>query len=153
MAQKPNEDLELRIDKFTFRFPTGLRFSEAGLWIRREGDLVRLGLSDFAQRRAGDVAFASLTPAGTVLGVGDEVASVETVKVNVSLPSPVNGIVREVNSLLQDTPELINQDPYGNGWIALMEAEDLEAQLNGLLDAEMCVALARRQAEAELNPS
>ncbi|HYK90396.1 MAG TPA: glycine cleavage system protein H [Acidobacteriota bacterium] len=153
MAHNPNEDLELRIDKFTFRFPTGLRFSEAGLWIRREGGLVRVGLSDFAQRRAGDIAFANLTPAGTVLGIGDEVASIETVKVNISLPSPVNGIVREVNSALQDTPELINQDPYGNGWIALVGSEDLEAPLNGLLDAEMCVALARRQAEAELNPS
>ncbi len=150
MSQNPNQSLELRIDKFIFRFPRNLRYSDAGLWIQREGNLIRLGLSDFAQRRAGDIAFANLTPAGTVLGVGDEVASIETVKVNVSLPSPVTGIVRETNSALQETPELINQDPYGTGWIAVLEPEEPGSQLGGLLDAEAYVDLARQQAEVEL---
>jgi glycine cleavage system H protein len=107
-------------------------------------------LSDLAQQRNGDIAFANLTPAGTVLDIGDEVASIETVKVNISLPSPVKGIIQEVNSALQEAPELINQDPYGMGWIAAVEPEDLEPQLSGLLDAEAYVDLARQQAEAEL---
>jgi glycine cleavage system H protein len=150
MAHNPNKNLELRIDKFTFRFPNSLRYSEAGLWARREGNLVFLGLSDFAQQRAGDIAFAYLTPIATVLRVGDEVASIETVKVNLSLPSPVNGIVREANSALQETPELINQDPYGKGWMAVVEVESLELQLSGLLEADAYLDLARQQAEAEL---
>ncbi len=111
---------------------------------------VRLGLSDFSQKRAGDIAFANLTNAGTMLCVGDEVASIETVKVNISLPSPVTGIVHEVNSSLQETPELINQDPYGKGWIAVVEPNDMESQLSGLFGAEAYLDLARRQAEAEL---
>jgi len=150
MAHEPNEHLELRIDKFTFRFPKTLRYSEAGLWIKREGSLVRLGLSDFAQQRSGDIAFANLAPAGTVLDVGDEVASIETVKVNVSLPSPVKGTIRAVNSSLQEAPELINQDPYGKGWIAVVESEALELPLSQLLDAEAYFDLARHQAEAEM---
>ncbi len=149
MAQEPNERLELRIDKFTFRFPKTLRYSEAGLWVKLEGSLVRMGLSDFAQQRSGDIAFANLAPAETVLDAGDEVASIETVKVNVSLPSPVRGIIRAVNSSLQEAPELINQDPYGKGWVALVEPEDLELQWRGLLDAEAYLDLARDLAEAE----
>ncbi len=150
MAPNPNESLELWIDKFIFRFPRSLRYSDAGLWTKREGNLVRLGLSDFAQQRAGDIAFANVTQIGTVLRVGDEVASIETVKVNVSLPSPVAGIVQEVNSSLQQTPELINQDPYSQGWIILVEPNDLESELPALLGAEAYLDLVRRQAEVEL---
>ncbi len=69
---------------------------------------------------------------------------------NISLPSPVTGIAQEVNSSLQETPELINQDPYGKGWISVVELEDPEAQLSGLFDAESYLTLARQQAEAEL---
>jgi glycine cleavage system H protein len=142
--------LELTVDKFTFRFPRDLHYSEAGLWMRQEGSLVRLGLSDFAQQRNGDIAFANLVPAGTTLNFGDEVASIETVKVDISLPSPVKGIILEVNSAIQEAPELINQDPYGRGWIAVVQPECLERPLFGVLDAEAYVALVREQAETEL---
>ncbi len=150
MVHNPNQSLELRIDKFIFRFPRSLRYSDAGLWTSQEGDMVRLGLSDFAQQRAGDIAFANLTRAGTVLDIGDELANIETVKVNVSLPSPVRGIVREINSALHEAPELINQDPFGRGWIALVEAEQLESQLSVLLEAEAYLDLARQEAEVEM---
>lgn len=149
MAHDPNEHLELRIDKFTFRFPKSLRYSEAGLWIRREGSLARLGLSDFAQQRNGDIAFANLAPIGTELDAGDEVASIETVKVNISLPSPVKGTITEVNSALREAPELINQEPYSSGWIAVLQPEDLAGDLCKLLDASAYLELARQQAEAE----
>ncbi len=142
--------LELTIDKFTFRFPKSLLYSEAGLWVRREGSMIRLGLSDFAQQRNGDIAFANLAPIGTELGVGDEIASIETVKVNVSLQSPLKGTIVEVNSALRDAAELINQDPYGEGWIAVVEPEDTGLPLSGLLDAKGYLNLARQQAEAEL---
>jgi glycine cleavage system H protein len=147
-AMKPH--LELTVDKFTFRFPRDLHYSEAGLWIGQEGSLVRLGLSDFTQQRNGDIAFANVATPGTVLQAGDEVASLETVKVDISLPSPVKGIILEVNSAIHEAPELINQDPYGRGWIVVVQPDSLEMPVRGILDAEGYIALVREQAEAEL---
>ncbi len=122
-----NDSLSLTVDKFTFRFPKDLSYSEAGLWIRREGNLLRLGMSDFAQQRNGDIAFANLTEPGTVLEVDDELATIETVKVNISLPSPLKGTVVEINPALAEAAELINQDPYGAGWMALIELAGAES--------------------------
>ena len=150
MTNTPNDVIKLTVDKFIFQFPKDLRYSEAGLWIRQEETLARLGLSDFAQQRNGDIAFANLPPAGSVLDAGDEIASIETVKVNISLPSPIKGTIVEVNSILQDSPELINQDPYGKGWMVVMRVEELERQLGKLLDAETYSKLVRQKAEAEL---
>ena len=150
MIHDANGHLALTVDKFTFRFPKDLRYSEAGLWVRQEGNVVRIGLSDFTQQRNGDIAFANLAPAGTALDVGDEVASIETVKVNISLPSPVKGTIVEINPALQQMVELINQEPYGRGWMALVQAADLEHGTGTLLNAEAYLELARRQAEAEL---
>jgi len=145
-----NPHLELPIDKFIFRFPKDLYYSEAGLWIRQEGGLIRLGLSDFAQQRNGDIAFANLLPAGTVLNVGDELASIETVKVSLSLPSPLKGTIVENNAAVSDAPELINQDPYGKGWIAVVRPDSQEMPIRGILDAEAYIALISDQVEAEL---
>jgi len=150
MTCDPDDHVELTVDKFTFRFPKGLRYSEAGLWVRQEGDGVRIGLSDFAQQRNGDVAFANLAPAGTALDVGDEVASIETVKVNISLPSPVKGTIVETNPALGQMAELINQEPYGRGWMAVVRAADLEHDAGTLLDVEAYLELVRQQAEGEL---
>jgi len=150
MTNNPSDSIRLTFDKFIFEFPTALRYSEAGLWMRQENGMVRLGLSDFAQQRNGDIAFANLMPTGSVLDAGDEIASIETIKVNISLPSPMNGTIVEVNSMLQDCPELINQDPYGEGWMVVLRVEELERELGKLLDAEAFSRLARQQAEAEL---
>src|SRR5512140_771111 len=97
--------LEVTVDKFTFRIPETLLFSDAGIWVSVEGSRARLGLSDFAQQVNGDIAFANTEPLGTVLEEGDEFGSIETVKVNVGLPSPVAGRIAEVNLLLRDGPE------------------------------------------------
>jgi glycine cleavage system H lipoate-binding protein len=78
MADDLSEQFELTIDKFTFRFPKDLHYNKAGLWVRLEDSLVRIELSDFAQQRNGDIAFAILARAGTVLDVGDEMPSIET---------------------------------------------------------------------------
>ena len=149
MAHDRN-DLELTVDKFTFRLPKDLLYCEAGLWMRREGSLFRLGLSDFAQQRSGDIAFANLMTPGTVLEVDEEIASIETIKVNLSLPSPVKGKILEVNSGLQESPEWINRDPYGKGWLVVVEPDDVNETPRGALDAQAYLELARRQAEAEL---
>jgi glycine cleavage system H protein len=151
MTDHPNDIIELTVDKFIFRFPKDLRYSEAGLWIRQEDSLIRIGLSDFVQQRNGDIAFANLKSNGTTLDVGDEIASIETVKVDFSLPSPVKGKIVEVNSILQGSPEWMNQEPYGRGWMAVMQPEKLEKDMVALMNAEVYSKLARQQAEAELN--
>ena len=150
MTDDPNDIIKVTVDKFIFRFPAGLRYSESGLWIKQEKGLARIGLSDFAQQRNGDIAFANLPDKGAVLNAGDEIASIETVKVNISFPSPMKGTVVEINSTLQNSPEFINQDPYGEGWTVLLRVEDLEQELSKLLDAEAYSGIAKQQAEAEL---
>ena len=152
MANNPDDIITVTVDKFIFRFPTSLRYSESGLWIKQEEGLTRIGLSDFAQQRNGDIAFANLPDNGSVLEAGDEIASIETVKVNISLPSPVKGKVVEINSVLEDSPELINQDPYGSGWMVALEVEGLEQEISELLDADEYTKIVKQQAEAELKP-
>jgi glycine cleavage system H protein len=144
------EMLELTVDKFTFRVPKSLYFNDAGIWVRPEGSVARLGLSDFAQQRSGDMAFAEVKPVETLLKPGDEFASIETIKVNVILPSPVTGAIAEINRALEDAPELINQDPYGKGWLAVVELTDWEADKAKLLDADAYYALVKEQAEEEM---
>ncbi len=143
------EILELTVDKFTFRVPKGLYYSEAGVWVRLEGEVARLGLSDFAQQRSGDMAFAEVRPPGVLLAPGDMLAAVETIKVDIDLPSPVGGEIIEVNPALEDAPERINEDPYGEGWLARVELAVWEADRAELLDAEAYYALIKRQAEEE----
>jgi len=145
--------LELTVDKFTFRVPKGLYYSDAGVWVKQEGSVARLGLSDFSQQRSGDMAFAEVKPVETLLKPGDEFASVETIKVNVILPSPVTGTIVEVNAELQDAPELINQDPYGKGWLVVVQLTEWESDKAKLLNADAYYALIKRQAEEGVKKS
>ncbi len=142
--------LEVTVDKFIFRIPEALLFSDAGIWVDVQGSRARLGLSDFAQQVNGDIAFANVEPAGKEIQAGDEFGSIETVKVNVGLTSPVKGRIIEVNPLLQDAPEAINQDPYGKGWMVVIELLDWEKDKVALLDAPRYLVRVKEQAEAEL---
>ena len=142
--------LEVTVDKFIFRVPETLLFSVDGIWVALEGTLARLGLSDFGQQVNGDIAFADVEAAGTELRAGDEFGSIETVKVNLSLPSPVAGRIAEVNPLLETSPEAINQDPYGKGWMVVMELLDWEKDRSSLLDAPRYLVRVKERAEAEL---
>ncbi len=143
------EYLETTVDKFTFKVATDRYYHAEGLWAQAEGNRVRIGLSDFLQQRSGDVAFAEVKPAGTGLAAGDEVAVIETIKVNISLTSPASGRVLEVNPAMETTPEAINQDPYGEGWLAVIEAADWQADCARLLDAQAYFTLMKGQAEEE----
>ncbi|TFH38068.1 MAG: glycine cleavage system protein H [Anaerolineales bacterium] len=119
------EFLETTVDKFTFRVAADRLYNEDGMWVLKEdGKRVRIGLSDFLQQRSGDVAFAEIQPVGTSLREGDEIATIETIKVNLELVSPLSGEIVEVNPMMELEPEHINQDPYGAGWLAIIEAAD-----------------------------
>jgi glycine cleavage system H protein len=142
--------LTFALGKFKFEVPTDRYYSDEGLWVLpEEGDRVRIGLSDFVQQRSGDVAFAEIGPEGTVLGVGDEVTVVETIKVDIYFTSPVTGQVVEVNPAMETTPEVINQDPYGDGWLAVIRAADWETDREKLLDPQAYYELMKRDAEEE----
>ncbi len=125
------ELLETTIDKFTFRVATDRLYRRDGLWILwtepPRGSRVRVGLTDFLQQRSGDAAFVTVRPVGTKLRAGDDLAHLETVKVTLALPSPVSGTIVAVNEALELNPELVNQSPYDQGWLADIEAPDWEA--------------------------
>jgi len=144
------EYLETMVDKFTFKVATDRLYSQEGIWAKTEGKLVRVGLSDFVQQRSGDVAFAEVKPAGAAVAFGDEVAVIETIKVNISLGSPVTGRVIEVNPNMATAPEVINQDPYEAGWLAVIEAADWEADRLRLLDPQVYFEKMKREAEQEV---
>jgi glycine cleavage system H protein len=141
--------LEAAVDKFIFRVATDRLYSREGVWALAEGDRIRVGMSDFLQQRNGDVAFAEVRSAGRAVATGDEVALIETIKANVEVVSPVSGEVAEVNPALVMTPEAINQDPYGQGWLAVIEAADWPADRDALLDPQAYFELMKRQAEEE----
>ncbi len=154
-----SEFLELTVDKFTFKVATDRYYHSEGVWAQAEasplplgeglGVRVRIGLSDFLQQRSGDVAFVEIKPEGAVLAFDDEVAVIETIKADISLPSPVTGRVVEVNPDMEIAPEVINQDPYGEGWLAVIEASDWESDRARLLDPQAYFLVMKREAEEE----
>ncbi len=101
--------------------PEDLRYHEEHEWVRLDGPRARLGISDFAQDALGDVVFVALPTVGAELNANQEIGEVESTKATSSLYSPVSGKIIEVNAELQDHPEYLNQDPYGKGWIAVIE--------------------------------
>jgi glycine cleavage system H protein len=142
--------LEFTVDKFTFKVAIDRFYTQEGLWVIREGNHFRIGISDYLQQRSGDVAFSEIKPVGTVLAFGDELVLIETIKVDISLASPLTGRVTEVNPALQNTPEIINHDPYGTGWLAVIEPDQGEAHLEQLLDPQTYFARIKREAEQEV---
>jgi glycine cleavage system H protein len=151
--QHMTDFLQATVDKFIFKVATDRLYSSEGLWAQADGSLVRIGLSDFLQQRSGDIAFAEVKPLETSLVVGEEVASIETIKVTISLTSPVAGRVVEVNLAMSTTPEVINQDPYGEGWLALIEAADWDTDRTALMDPQAYFSLMKGQAEEETKNS
>lgn len=143
------EYLETTIDKFIFRVAADRFYNGEGVWALAEGNRVRIGLSDFLQQRSGDVAFAEVQPVGAELSFGDEVAVIETIKVNIALSSPVSGKIVEVNPDMELAPEAINQDPYGQGWLAVIDAVDWPTDRERLLQPAAYFDKMKAEAEEE----
>jgi glycine cleavage system H protein len=143
------ETLDYKFDKFIFRVATDRFYSSEGLWVKLEGKRVRIGISDYLQQRSGDVAFTEVKPEGTLVAFGEEVAVIETIKVNISLTTPVAGIVMAVNPAMETAPEIINQDPYGEGWLAVMEPLGGVIDVKQLLEPKAYFARIKLEAEQE----
>jgi glycine cleavage system H protein len=117
------------------KFPADLKYTQSDEWIRLEGKVATLGITDFAQDQLSDIVFVEVVVGvGTVLQKGKAVASVESVKAASEVYTPAGGKVVEVNEALSATPELVNSDPYGKAWMVKVELSD-PAELGGLMDA------------------
>jgi glycine cleavage system H protein len=115
--------------------PQELKYSQNHEWVRVDGDRIIVGIDDYAQSQLGDVVFVELPEVDAVVACGDSFSVVESVKAVSDIYAPVSGKIIEVNEMLVDTPECMNQDPYGQGWIAVIEFID-KAELDSLLDSE-----------------
>jgi len=113
----------------------GIRYTKDHEYVRVEGKLATIGLTDHAQHELTEIVFVELPTIGQEIGVGEVVANVESVKTVSEVLAPVSGVVREVNDKLVDSPELLNTDPYGVGWIAVIEMADVSG-LASLMSAE-----------------
>jgi len=118
----------------TVEHPDGLRYSAEHEWVAVDGDRARIGITDFAQDALGDVVYVQLPEIGAVVAANASCAEVESTKSVSDIYSPVSGTVVEVNATLADAPEQLNQDPYGAGWIFVVQVSD-PAELESLMDA------------------
>ncbi len=115
--------------------PAELLYTEDHEWVRVEGDEAYIGITDFAQGELGDIVFVEVETVDEELDKGDTFGTIEAVKTVSDMFMPVGGTVLEVNEALEDTPDVINKDPYGGGWIIKIKLADTE-ELEGLLSAE-----------------
>jgi glycine cleavage system H protein len=115
-------------------FPDNLRYTKDHEWIRIEGDVATIGITDFAQHELGDIVYVEIETVGQELKEGEIFGTVEAVKKVSDLYLPVSGSITEVNPKLNSNPELVNNDPYGEGWMVKMKVANME-DVNSLMDA------------------
>ena len=115
-------------------FPADIRYTSEHEWIRVEGDEAYVGITDYAQSELGEIVFVDVPTLGETVGQGEVFGSIEAVKTVSDLNMPVTGEVLEINGVLDAQPELVNNDPYGEGWIIRISVNDA-AELDKLMDA------------------
>ena len=119
--------------------PNNLKYTKDHEWIRVEGEVAYVGITDFAQSELGEIVFVENEKEGETIGANEVFGSIEAVKTVSDLCMPVTGEILEVNTALEDAPELVNNDPYGEGWMIKIAVKDA-AELDGLMDAEAYAA-------------
>jgi glycine cleavage system H protein len=120
--------------------PDDLRYSKDHEWARREGDRVRIGVTDYAQDALGDVVFVQVPEVGATVALGESFSEVESTKSVSDIYAPITGTIVEVNAELADAPQRLNEDPYGEGWLCVLTLDD-PSQLDQLMDADAYRAL------------
>lgn len=116
-------------------FPTNVKYTNEHEWIRLEGDEAYVGITDYAQDQLGDIVFVDVTAEGETLEKGEVFGTIEVVKTVSDLFLPIGGEVLEINPELEEHPELVNKDPYGDGWLIKIKPTDT-TEMDELLDAE-----------------
>ena len=116
-------------------FPENIKYTSEHEWIRVEGDVAYVGITDYAQDQLGDIVFVDIQAVGETLGAGEVFGTIEVVKTISDIFMPVGGEVLEQNEALEEQPELVNKDPYGEGWLIKIKPDEA-ADYDALLDAE-----------------
>jgi glycine cleavage system H protein len=128
-----------------YEVPEGLYYSKDFEWIKIEGDKVRMGITDYAQKQLREIVYAELPEAGTEVKQNEPYGTVESVKAVSDLVAAISGTVEEVNAEVQSKPELLNEDPYVKGWLILVKPSDLQAELANLMDFDKAVEWHKNQ--------
>lgn len=116
-------------------FPEELKYTSEHEWVRIDGDVAYIGITDYAQQQLGDIVFIDVTTVGESLDAGEVFGTIEVVKTISDLFLPMSGEILELNEKLEDNPELVNSDPYGEGWIIKLSPKDM-SQYDDLLSVE-----------------
>lgn len=132
-----------------YEVPEGLYYSTDFAWLKIEGDRVRVGITDFAQKRLREIVYAELPSAGSDIAKGEPFGTVESVKAVSDLVAIVSGRIEEVNGEVLSKPELLNDDPYVNGWLIVVKPSNLQAELPSLMDFEKSVEWHKAQIQAK----
>jgi glycine cleavage system H protein len=127
----------------------GLYYHEEHFWARIEDGLVRFGATDYGQKALREVVYVELAEVEDEVEQNEAYGTVESVKAVVDLIAPVSGTVKEVNEELMDNPDLINKDPYGNGWLILVTPSDIEGEVENLMDYDAAVDWYRKLIQEE----
>lgn len=116
-----------------YEVPEGLYYSENHLWVKVEGRDVRVGLTDYAQKNLKELINVVFQEVGSSVKAGEAFGSVESLKAAIDLIAPISGVIKEVNSQVQTKPSTVNENPYGRGWLVVIEAENLDEDLKKLM--------------------
>ena len=126
-------------------FPSDLKYAKTHEWLKLDGDIVTIGITDFAQGELSDIVYVEITALGKTIKRDEPIGTIEAVKAVSDLYSPVSGQVIEANGSLKDSPANVNKDPYGEGWMAKVKVSD-PSELKSLLDSVAYAELARKSA-------
>ena len=132
-----------------YEVPEGLYYSKDFAWIKIEGDKVRMGVTDYAQKSLREIVYAELPATGTVLKQGEPYGTVESVKAVSDLVAAISGMIDEVNEEVKSKPETLNEDPYEKGWLVIIKPTNLQAELANLMDSNAAVEWHKAQAQAK----
>ena len=122
-----------------YEVPEGLYYSKDFGWLKIEGDKVRVGITDYAQKQLKEIVYAELPSPGTTTIQNEPYGTVESVKAVSDLVAPISGTIEEVNEEVQSKPELLNEDPFGKGWLLVIRPSNLQAELANLMDFNRAV--------------
>ena len=128
-----------------YEVPEGLYYSKDFAWIKVEGDKVRMGITDYAQKQLREIVYAELPDAGMEVKQNEPYGTLESVKAVSDLVAAVSGTIEEVNAEVQSKPEVLNEDPYVKGWLLLVKPANLQAELANLMDFDKAVEWHKNQ--------
>ena len=133
----------------SFEVPEGLYFSKDFEWVKIEGDKIRMGITDYAQKSLREIVYAELPSVGTEVKQNEPYGTLESVKAVSDLVSAISGTIQEVNDEVQSKPETLNEDPFGKGWLLVVKPSNLQAELANLMDFDKAVEWHKAQAQSK----